>query len=158
MSLQFSPTVLQEIEALKPQYPDLRALMLPTLHLAQREFGYVSEAAEILVAETLGVPLSDVHEAVTFYTLLHRQPPGEHVVYLCRTLSCWMRGADQVREQVCRRLGVRPGETSADRKVSVFESECLGACEIAPVALVDSDFVGPLDPGKADQLIEKLRS
>ena len=158
MSLQFSEAALREIEALKDQYPDLRALMLPALHLAQREFGHVSEQAERLVAETLAQPLSDVHEAVTFYTLFHRRPPGEHVVYLCRTLSCWMRGADQVREHVCRKLGIRPGETSADGKVSVFESECLGACEIAPVALVDQDFVGPLDPSKADQLLEKLGS
>ncbi|HEX9637523.1 MAG TPA: NAD(P)H-dependent oxidoreductase subunit E [Acidobacteriota bacterium] len=157
MSLEFSAGALQEIEALKGQYPDVRALMLPALHLAQREFGHVSLEAEQLVAETLKVPLSDVHEAVTFYTLFHRTPPGEHVVYLCRTLSCWMRGADPLREQVCRKLGVHPGETSADRKVTVLESECLGACEQAPVALVDGDFVGPLDSDKVDQLLERLR-
>jgi NADH-quinone oxidoreductase subunit E len=108
-------------------------------------------------AEILGIPPTSVQNVATFYTMFFRKPVGEHVIWLCRTLSCALRGAEHVEHYVCGRLGVKTGETTPDGKITLMEAECLASCGTAPVMLVDDKLEENLTKEKVDRLIEELR-
>ncbi len=129
--------------------------MLPTLHLAHEQQGYITPEVEEVVAELLEVPLVDVHEVLTFYTLYFRQPMGRHHLRLCMSISCWLRGSDRIKEHLRNKMGVGSGAITKDGSFS-WEAvpDCLGACEMAPMMQVDEDFHGPLTPERVDHILE----
>jgi NADH-quinone oxidoreductase E subunit len=135
-------------------YPVKRAALLPVLRLIQEANRYVSEPAELEVAEYFEIPPADVREVMTFYTLFYSKPKGKCHVQLCRTLTCHLRGADELQTHLEQRLGVKSGETTKDGMFSLDSVECLGACEIAPTAKINQDFVGPLTHEKLDQILD----
>jgi NADH-quinone oxidoreductase subunit F len=127
------------------RYDDRRAAMLPLLWLVQQSFGFVSSEAEFWVARQLGVAVSHVREVVSFYTMFRTRPAGRRELRVCTSLPCRLRGAEDVLRHLKEQLGVGPGETTVDGELSVTEVECLCACEIAPMAQLDEEFVGPLN-------------
>jgi NADH-quinone oxidoreductase subunit E len=147
---------LTKARELIARYPSPRSAMLPLLFLAQAEEGYVSPAGVAEVAELLGVTRAEVGAVATFYTMFHRRPAGRYVVSVCRTLSCQLRGSDQVSEAICERLGVALGGTTPDRKVTVEEVECLAACDGAPVLQVNYENYERVTPEQAVELVERL--
>ncbi len=157
MSFVFSEELARRVEEAASRYPSRMAAVLPALHLVQREFGWVPVEAQAWVAERLGVPEAHVHGCVSFYTLYRQKPVGRHHIQVCRTLSCALRGAGGISDHITKRLGIRPGETTADGRFSLVEVECLGSCGTAPMFQVNDDYHENLTPERVDALLETMR-
>ena len=149
------------LEAFDPQareiiqrYDEPRAAMLPLLWLVQAELGHIPSEAEFWVGRHLGVAVSHVREVVSFYSMFRTKPAGRRELRVCTSLPCLLRGADDVLVRIKEQLGIGPGETTPGGELTVTEVECLCACEIAPMAQLDEQFVGPLDgPGALDAIL-----
>ena len=155
--VRFSEAQLAEVRRLQALYPERQAALLPVLRMAQDTFGFVSPEVEVYVAELFELSPAHVHEVVTFYTLFFQQPVGRHVISVCHNLSCSLRGAEDVVAYLQERLGVEAGATTPDGRVTLLRVECLCACEAAPMMQVDEEYVGPLDRGAVDRVLEGLR-
>jgi len=155
-AFEFTPENKDKFDAILKRYPRKRAALLPALHLAQEQHGHISPEVEAYVAEILEVPVVDVREVVTFYSLFLQKPLGRHHIKVCTSLACWVRGCDGVKEYLREKLGIEDGETSEDGRFS-WESvpDCLGACELAPMFQIDGYFEGPLTKEKIDELVKK---
>ena len=153
---KFTDAQLAEVRRLQALYPDPRGALLPVLHMAQETFGYVSLETEEYVAGLFNLSPAHVHEVVTFYTLYFRERPGRHVVSVCHNLSCHLAGASGIIAHLKKRLGVSPGETTDDGRVTLLSVECLCACEAAPMMQVDDRYELNLTPAKVDQILEGL--
>ncbi|MFC1572267.1 NAD(P)H-dependent oxidoreductase subunit E [Candidatus Eisenbacteria bacterium] len=130
--------------------------VLPTLHLAQAVFGAITPEVESYVADRLGLPISRVHEDVTFYHLYHPHPHGRYTLTICNNLSCLLCGSDALLAHLQKRLGIGPGETTEDGLFTLEVSECIGACHQAPAFQVNGRFHGPLNPAQVDELLDGL--
>src|ERR687888_2113392 len=147
---------LERAEELIARYPRRRSALLPLLFLLQAEDGYVSPAGIAQVAELLGLTKAEVAGVATFYTMFRRRPVGRHLVSVCRTLSCELRGAAEITEALCQRLGVPVGGTDSSGMVTVEEVECLAACDGAPVIQVNTENYERLSERQALELVERL--
>ena len=156
MSVAFSDTARRELEAILSRYPDKEAAILPALHLAQREFGYVSDEAIVYVAGLLGFTPARIEGVATFYTMYNRKPVGRYHVQVCRNISCSLMGAEHLIEHVSKKLGIRPGETTPDGRFTLSKAECLGSCGTAPVMQVNDDYHEELTEEKIDALLDGL--
>ena len=152
----FSEAQLTEVRRLQSLYPDPRGALLPVLYMAQETFGWISLKVEEYVAGLFSLSPAHVHEVVTFYTLYFRERPGRHVVSVCHNLSCHLAGAPGIIAHLKRRLGVDPGETTEDGRVTLLSVECLCACEAAPMMQVDDRYELDLTPTTVDRILEGL--
>jgi len=147
----------RRIDALRPRYPTARALLLPALHIAQRENeGWLPEATMVAVGQHLGLAPSEVMGVVTFYDLFHQQPVGRHRLRVCTNLSCALRGANEIMEVLGRELGVGEDEVTPDGRCSYIHFECLGSCDTAPMMMVDDDYHENLTPAKVRDVLKGL--
>jgi len=156
MSPAFSDKTRKKIEEILSHYPHKEAALLPVLHLTQKEFGCISPVEEKLVAEILGIKPIRVREAVSFYTMLYRQPIGKYHIQICSNLSCTLMGAEKLIDYLQKKLGIRVGETTPDKKFTLTTVECLGACEQAPSMMINFDYYGNLEKKKIDDILDKL--
>jgi NADH-quinone oxidoreductase E subunit len=157
MALAFSDQAVKRIAELRSRYPDAQAACMPVLHLAQDEFGHLSDEAIRLVAAALGLPEAHVFGVVTFYTMFHREPTGRKVLMVCTNVSCMLTGGYKVLAHVEKRLGVTPHHTTADGKITLVEEECLAACADAPMAVCGGKYFLRLDtPEKVDAMLDEL--
>ncbi|PKN58384.1 MAG: NAD(P)H-dependent oxidoreductase subunit E [Deltaproteobacteria bacterium HGW-Deltaproteobacteria-14] len=140
MAQAFSPQADADIEAILQRYPTRLAALIPTLWVAQREFGWLAEETMELVARRLDLPPAKVISTATFYTMFHKKPVGRYHVQVCKNISCYLRGSDEVTARAAKKLGLRPGETSADGQFTLEEVECLAACGRGPVVQVNADY------------------
>ncbi len=154
----FPPAALAEIEQLFTRYPVRRAVVLPALWIAQREFGWISREVIEEVARICEIAPSDVYGVVSFYTMFNRAPKGRHHLQLCTNLSCQLRGAEHILDCLKQKLGIGLGGTTSDGLFSLDEVECLAACDLAPAMQVNDDYVGPLSAESAAALIDRLRA
>ena len=141
------------------RYPEDRkaSAIIPLLDLAQRENGgWLSMAAKDWVAAACGVAPIRVYEVASFYTMFYERPMGEHIIQVCRTTPCWLRGADGLTKACKDHLGIGLGETTADRKFSLVEVECLGACVNAPMVQINDDYFEDLDASKMVAVLDAL--
>lgn len=157
MSPEFRPQTRKKIEEIVARYPHKDAAILPVLHLAQQEFGFISPESEKMVANILGIKAIRVREVITFYTMLNRQPVGKYHIQICSNLSCSLLGAERLIDYLSEKLGVVPGETSPDKKFTLSLVECLGACEQAPCMMINFDYYGNLDKKKVDKILSSLK-
>jgi len=149
--------IKEKIRSLSPRYPSKRALTLPALHLVQEHLRCVPYQAMAEIGELLELTSAEVHDTMSFYGFFPQAPIGETRVWICRSLSCMLRGGDELLEHACRRLGIAPGETTPGGELTVEFAECLGICDYAPAALADNGRVyGPLDEKKVDEMIQDL--
>lgn len=155
-ALAFTAGNLARYEEIRKHYPTKEAALIPTLHIAQSQWGWVSDDVVEFVANLMDIPASHVKGVVTFYTMLYKKPVGKHVVWACCTLPCALRGALDAVGYLEKKLGIRTGETTADGKVSLMKMECLAACDEAPVLQVDGTFHYRMTPEKIDELVENL--
>jgi len=154
---RFSDAVLGEYRAILARYPERRAALLPTLWLAQREFGWLSLPVLEYVTELMELPLAWVTATASFYTMYWKQPPGRWHLQVCRNLPCALRGADDVRAALEQQLGIRPGEKTPDGRFSLEEVECLASCDTAPVLQVNNtEYHENLTVERTLALIERL--
>ena len=146
-------------EIVKRYPPDRRrSAVLPALYLAQSQQGYITANAIRHVAELLGITRADVEDVVLFYTMFYTKPVGKFVLQVCRTLSCALNGAERVTEELAAKLGIEPGQTDASGTFTLVEVECLGACDRAPVVMVNDAWHECLKPEDASRLVDDLRS
>ncbi len=157
MSVQFSPEARQKIETIRSRYPNAQAACLPVLHLAQDEFGWISDDAVNAVADALGLPAAHVWGVVTFYTMYHRHPVGNHVLMVCTNVSCMLRGGYQVLESLEKTLGIKRGETTPDGEFTIIEEECLAACADAPCMISGQKYFLRLTPETAQKVLEEIK-
>ena len=161
---QFSAERMKEIETIIARYPEgkQKSAVLPILHIAQTDFGWISVNVMDYVAEILKIQPIEVYEVATFYTMFNLQPTGKYVLEVCRTGPCMICGADEVFEYLKNKLGVELNETSKDGRFTIKAVECLAACGGAPclqVKLKSEDgsykYYENLTPAVIDELIEK---
>ena len=150
---------IQAIRTAAHHHGGAKAAMLEALKLVQAAEGWVSDAHLAEAAATLGVSTAELDSLATFYSHIFRSPVGETVIMLCDGLSCYLNGADDVRDAVQQKLGIRFGETTPDGKFTLLNVCCIGGCDRAPAALLGPDrkLVGPLSADQLDQLIEAAR-
>jgi NADH-quinone oxidoreductase E subunit len=152
-----SDAARERMRAAVTRYPSARSAMLPALHIAQEEQGYITPEGIEAVAEALGVRADEVASVVSFYSMFHKQPVGRHVISVCTSISCYLRGCDTLLAHLEERLGVRRGGTTADGLFTLRPMECLAACGGAPVLQVNDEFVENVTLEAAAALIERLR-
>ena len=154
-----SDELREKIRAYIPKYPRKQAVTLPALHLVHDELRTVSNEAIVEIAELLDLHPAEVLDTMTFYHFFkgEGQKLGKTRLWVCRGLACMLRGGEEVLEQVCQRLGVKPGGTSADGKVTVEFAECIGVCEGAPAVLANDEGRADVTPDKVDGLLAELR-
>ena len=149
----FTPELKKRADQISANYPVQRAAALPVMRLIQETYGAISGEAELEIAEYFQIPPADVRELMTFYTLFYSKPKGKCHIQVCRTLSCNLLGAQKLIKYLEEKLKIKVGETTSDGQFSLDQVECLGACEIAPMAQVNKDYLGPLTKEKLDQIL-----
>jgi NADH-quinone oxidoreductase E subunit len=157
----FTPGNRDRLERIAAHYPPehRRSAVIPALYIVQEQIGYVSAPAIRHVAEVIGVTPAEVDDVVTYYAMFFREPVGKYVVQVCRTLSCALRGAERVTQELSKALGVAPGETDSTGTFTLMEMECLGACDRAPVVMVNNEHWHEcLSPTDAGRLIDALKA
>ena len=135
-----------------------KSAILYSLYLAQHQQGYVTAAAMSHVAEQIGCTAAEVEDVVSYYTMFYTRPVGTYVVNICRTLSCALRGAERVTVELSAALGIKPGETDPTGTFTLIEVECLGACDRAPVVMVNDDWHECLAPEDVRRFVEDIRT
>jgi len=147
----------RRLDQIVGKYPNKMAACIPVLHLCQEaNANWVSEDVIEFVAKKLELSAAHVKGVVTFYTLFNQQPPGKHQVWVCRTLSCAMRGSDAILAHCEKRLGCHVGQTSKDGKVTLRTAECLASCGTAPMMQVDKAYHEDLTVEKVDKILDGL--
>jgi NADH-quinone oxidoreductase subunit E len=144
------------VDELLTRYPTKRASCLPLLHLCQRENGWVSPEVIAYVAQRLSLPTSEVQGVVTFYTMYHQKQVAPNVVWVCRTLSCDLRGGREIQKHLEKRFGCGVGGTSQDGKFTLKTAECLAACGQAPMVQINDDYHENLTLEALDRLIDEI--
>ena len=145
-----SPEETAEIAAEIAHVPEPASAMIEALRIVQRHRGWVSDQSVAAIARMLGTSTAAVDSVATFYNLIFRKPVGRHVVMFCDSVSCYVMGCDQVRVALQEKLGLQPGETSSDGRFTLLPIVCLGACDHAPVMMIDEDLIFDVAPQKLD--------
>jgi NADH-quinone oxidoreductase E subunit len=145
----------QRMRDLAARYPIARSAVLPSLHIAQEEEGYITQEALQTVAEVLNLTKDDVESVATFYTMYYQRPMGKKVIKVCTSISCYLRNCDALVAHLEQRLSIKRGETTPDGNYTLLTTECLASCGTAPVLQVNDEFVEHVTPTVADALIEQ---
>ncbi len=155
-----TPEIRKKIEAYLPRYPSKQAVTLPALHIVQDELRCVPDEAIREIADMLDLSPAEVADTMSFYGIFRNEDRklGKTRLWVCRGLACALREGEEVLADMCRKLHVKLGETSADGKITVEFAECIGVCEGAPAVLIDDAGRGNVTRDKVDSLIEELRA
>lgn len=156
MTLTLSADSEKIVDELLHRYPTKRAACLPLLHLCQRQEGWVSSDVVEYVAKRLDLATSEVQGVVTFYTMYHQRPVAPNVVWVCRTLSCDLRGARELQKHLEKRFGCEVNGTSRDGKFTLKTAECLAACGQAPMIQLNDDFHENLTIESLDRILDEV--
>ena len=155
----FSKPVLKEVDALFGRYPNKLHALLPVLHLAQRENnGWLPEGWDAYVADLCGTTLNHVRGVITFYNMFRSKPIGKYHIMVCTCLPCGLCDGDKTLEHLEHKLGIAPGQTTQDGLFSLEESQCLAACDQAPLMLVNEDLHERVSLDHIDKFIEDTRA
>ncbi|KAH8392982.1 hypothetical protein KR200_007761 [Drosophila serrata] len=157
---EFTAENKKRVEAILSIYPEghKRGAMIPLLDLAQRQYGWLPISAMHKVAEILELPNMRVYEVATFYTMFMRKPTGKYHIQVCTTTPCWLRGSDEILETCKKQLGIGVGDTTKDKKFTISEVECLGACVNAPMVAVNDDYYEDLTAKDMQDILRDLKA
>lgn len=145
-----------EINIEAAHYPYKRAVAIDALKIVQKHRGHISDETLGEVAEFLGLSPDELEGVATFYNLLHRRPVGRHVIWLCDGVSCWLTGYGRLKHQLEQKIGITFGQTTSDGKFTLLPIVCLGACDHAPLLMVDEDLHQDLDPAQDPQKLDAV--
>ncbi len=152
-----SPQARKRIEALKTEFETNLSALIPALHVAQGDQGWLSEATQAEVAELLEITPQAVREVVSFYSMFQEKPVGKFLLQVCRNLSCCLHGGHRLQRQIEERLGIADGETTQDGRFTLVSVECLGSCGTAPVLMVNDRYHENVTPQEIDRLLAELK-
>jgi NADH-quinone oxidoreductase subunit E len=161
MSVTFSDKSLQEVQRIISFYPEgkQKSAVIPVLHLAQQEFGgWLSSETMDYVASLLQLQPIEVYEVATFYSMYNLKPVGKYLFEVCQTGPCMINGSDDIVKYIYDKLGIKPGETSADGLFTLKTVECLGACGYAPMMQMGKNYREHLTKEKVDAIIAECRN
>ena len=147
----------ERITAILQRYPTRRAALLPVLWLCQERYGWISPGIIRAVAARLGESPAFVEGVVTFYTMFYTKPPAKYVLQVCETLSCAVCGGKELMHHLEQRLGIKPGEQTADGVFQLVGVQCLGACGTAPVIQINDDYYENLTVERLDAVLDELK-
>ncbi len=153
----FPPDAKKKFDWILTRYPTKEAALLPTLHLAQEVWGWISPETVHYVGELLDLSPATVFGVVSFYNMYNQHPVGKYHVQVCTNLSCMVTRAYDIYEHLCDKLKVRPGQITPDGRYTVTEVECLGYCGTAPVVQVNNDYHENMNVAKMDELLTRLK-
>jgi NADH-quinone oxidoreductase subunit E len=149
---------LQErMEAVAARYPHRLTALIPLLYLVQQQYGYVTKEGMELAAAVLGTTPAYVDSVASFYTMLYRRPVGNYVLQVCRTLPCALMGAADIMAYLQEKLHIKPGETTSDQQFTLEAVECLAACHVAPLMMVNDAYKVRLDRAKLDAILDECQ-
>jgi NADH-quinone oxidoreductase subunit E len=154
MAFSLSPERERQVDAILTRYPERRAALLPVLWLCQRQNGWISPEVVDYVAARFGLSTAIIKGIVTFYTMFFDEPVGENIVWVCRTLSCDLRGGKAIQEHLEKKLGCAAGHTSSDGKFTLLKAECLAACGQAPMVQINDYYYENLDTELLDRILD----
>lgn len=154
--VRFDSAMEARIADFQTRYPTARAALLPVLWECQERFGWISPGVIRAVAARLGEAPATIEGVVTFYTMYYTAPPAHFVLQVCETLSCAVCGGRELLDHLHRRLGIGPGETTADGTFQIVGVQCLGACGAAPVIQINDDYHENLTPDRLDAVLDEL--
>ncbi len=152
-----SPDARKKIESLTKVYETHQSALIPALHVAQADQGWLSEDTQREVAQILGLTAQSVRQVVTFYTMFNQKPVGRHMIQVCRNISCSLLGGQRLQKQIQEKLGLTDGETTRDGRFTFVSVECLGSCGTAPVLMVNDRYYENVTPQQVDRLLEELK-
>lgn len=153
----YTPENEKKIDEYLTHYPVKRSAILPALHIAQSEHGYITDEDVQYLAKRLEMRVNEVEEVVTFYSMYSRKPIGKYKLQVCRTISCYLAGCEKITDHISEKLGIQVNETTPDGKFTLQEVECLGYCDLAPVLQVNFDYHEKITPAQTDEIIEELK-
>jgi len=157
MAVQLSQASQETIQRLLERYPTRRAVMLPALHLATREFPYIDDEVCQAIADLLQVPMVDVKGVATFYSMFPTEPHGTYRLEVCINLSCSLNGARRCLRYLEQKLGIKAGETTPDGRFTLHGMECLAACDKAPMMYINNAMMHThLTEEKLEQILQEL--
>ena len=148
----------EQLDIIIEKHKNVKGPLIQVLHAAQGLFGYLPEKAQIRIAKGLGIPLSEVHGVLSFYSFFTTVPKGEHTIRVCLGTACYVRGGKQVLEKFQQELGIGVADTTADRKFSLEINRCVGACGLAPVVTCGPDIYRRVKLDKVPEIIRKYRN
>lgn len=157
MKPAFNADNQKKFEEVLTRYPNKQAAILPTLWLAQGQFGHLSQEVQDYVAQLLDLSPIHVYSVATFYTMFNLKPVGRHHIQLCRTLSCALRGSEGLLDHIKKKLKIEEGETTQDGKFTLSTVECLASCGTAPAIMINETYYENLDPQKVDKILGELK-
>ena len=146
---------LAELRSFIQLHKDDKGPLMPIMQKAQELFGYLSLETQTVIAEGLGIPVSEVYGVATFYAQFSLEPKGQYVIGVCTGTACYVKGAGEVLERIQKRLGIEPGGTTPDGRFSLEATRCIGACGLAPVMTVNEEVYGRLTPDEVDKILDK---
>ena len=155
--MAFEPALLEKINEIIAAHETLQSALIPVLREVQNSYGWLSPESMEEVATILDLPPSGVQNVATFYTMFFTEPAGKHIVWVCRTLSCALKGAEHIEHHLCKKLNLNTGETTEDGSITLMEAECLASCGTAPAMLVDDTLHENLTKEKVDNIIDSLK-
>mgnify|MGYP001109710721 CR=1 FL=1 len=150
--------MVDQIKAYIPRYPSKQAVVLPALHIVNEHLRYVPHQAVVEIAELLDLAPAQVQDTLTFYGFFKQDKPhGRTRIWVCRSISCALRGGEAVLDHLCHKLNIKPGETTPDGRITIEAAECLGGCEFAPCMLAGEELVKNLDADSAAAYVDGLK-
>ena len=156
-TVEFPPEARKKFDWILTRYPNREACLLPTLHLAQEVWGWISPEVVHYVGELLDLSPATVFGVVSFYNMYNQKPVGKYHLQVCTNLSCMVNRAYDIYEHLCEKLHVNPGQTTPDGLYTVSEVECLGSCGTAPVVQVNNDYHEQMSVESMDALLGRLK-
>lgn len=151
-----SESIIKSLNELIKIYPNKRSALLPALNLVQQEMRYVSVDLMRDIAEFLDLEPIEIEETMSYYTTFHREPMGKYLIQVCTNISCSLLGAEHLVEYLKQKLGVGINQTTPDKKFTLVTVECLGACDTAPVMMINQEYYHNLTPEKIDAILASL--
>jgi len=149
--------MIEAIKAFFPRYPTRQAVTLPALHVVNQRLRWVSVQAVLEIAELLELAPAEVQDTLSFYGFFKQDKPhGELRAWVCRSISCALRGGEEILDHMCHAAGIRPGETTADGKLTLEYAECLGACELAPCVLAGEKLLKNMTTESAGAFLKEI--
>ena len=148
-----TPEEIEEIQAEFQRYEQKRAVCIEALKIVQRRRGWVSDDTLRDLAQYLDMTADELDSVATFYNFIFRKPVGRHVILICDSVSCWIMGYDRILDRLKEQLGIGFGETTADGRFTLLPNVCLGACDHAPVLMIDEDLHRDVDPEMLDRIL-----
>ncbi len=153
LSVEIRDEILHEMS----HYDDARAATIEALKIVQKHHGWVPDGACGAIGEILGIPGSDIEGVATFYNLIFRRPVGKYVIKVCDSIGCFLNGYEDVKAGLIQKLNIQPGQTTPDGRFTLLPICCLGACDKAPVLMINDDTHFNVDPSRLDALLEQYK-